>query len=195
MPKLPAYVVLLGLPLVGCRDPHTWPEDQDNLVDGPLDVTAEWQTVTFDDPLQITEEGRQRLHLALDGERFEPNHEYDPEDYPNQFNPRRDDGVLIQPDIFLVGDNGDEVRIYGTGQRLGDFGRRILAFGTHDGNFEDAVSPLPEIPDDIKEIEALRIRSNEPFTIEALHWSVDDHPDIHRCGRRCTWLDRWLRGE
>lgn len=193
--RLVAVTAVLGLLLAGCVDPHTWPEDQDDIVNGPLEVRTHWQAFTLEQPLQINDEGRQRLHLVLDGEQYESNDLHDPKDYVNQFNPRRVDGVLIEPDIILVGDNGNEVRVHGTGSLGVRTGRLILAFGTHHGDFEDFLSRPPAIPDDIEHFEALRIRSNEPFTIEALHWSVDRHPDLHRCGRRCTWLERWLMGE
>ena len=195
MTRVIAGMALLTLLLAGCIGPYTWPEDQDDVANGPVEVTNEWQVLCFREPLQISEEAAQQLRLALDGKRFEPNLRYDQDDYANQFNPRRDDGVLIRPEILLVGDTGEEVRVYGMTSLGVRDGSLVLGFGPHDGNFDDFVSPLPEIPDDIEQFEALRIRSNEPFTIEALHWSVDRHPDLHRCGRRCTWLERWLMGE
>lgn len=174
--------------LAGCQGDPGFPEDQ--RIDGPFEIGLEWQTITFADPLEINEEGFQRLHIVVDSELFASNFDYENEDRSNLFNLRRNDGVLVKPEVVLIGDNDQKVRLVPTGTTSLYTGGLTVGLSM----FKDYVSPAPPFPKGIQHFEAVQLRSNEPFPAEYLQWWVERHPDHHRCGnRRCTWWDNLLQ--
>ncbi|MCC5811252.1 MAG: hypothetical protein JJU06_12855 [Ectothiorhodospiraceae bacterium] len=174
--------------LVGCDAGVGFPEDQ--RLEGPFEITNEWQEIEFDAPLRINREGSQGFHFEVDETRYRPNSHFDLEDRPNQANLRRTDGVLVKPEVILIGDNGERVELQAVSNIHLYAGGLTVGFRT----YVDHSSPSPPFPDGITAFRAVKVRSNEPFTAEYLRWRVDNHPDHHRCGgRRCTWLDKLFR--
>lgn len=180
---LPA--VCFVLLLAGCQSDPGFPEDQD--IDGPFQITTEWQTIRFEQPLEINAEAIQSLNIVVDSERYDSNFDYENEDRSNVFNLRRKkDGVVVKPKAVLIGDGGQEVSLHPTGSTALYSGGVTVGMSTFDKHY----SPIPPFPEEIKVFESVRIRSNVPFTAEQLRWWVSSHADHHRCGnRRCTWWD------
>ncbi|MCH8504962.1 MAG: hypothetical protein LAT50_11640 [Ectothiorhodospiraceae bacterium] len=174
--------------LSGCDTGAGFPEDQ--RMEGPFEITGEWQRIEFDRPLRINREGSQGFHFEVDETRYRPNRHFDVEDRPNQANLRRNDGVLVKPEVVLIGDNGERVELRAVMNIHLYAGGLTVGFAM----YEDHFSPSPPFPDRITAFRAVEVRSNEPFTAEYFRWRMDNHPDHHRCGgRRCTWLDKLFR--
>jgi len=125
-------MVAMTLLVVACGGDVNFPEDQ--RVEGPFEITTDWQTVKFDVPLAVNREGLQRLHLVVDDERYTSNSEHDLSDLPNQANVRREDGVLIKPEVVLVGANGEEVPLRARANTSLYEGGLTIGFSTYDGH-------------------------------------------------------------
>ncbi|MBI3897374.1 MAG: hypothetical protein HY308_03650 [Gammaproteobacteria bacterium] len=186
-----AFFTVILLLSLGCqpRD-NRYPEDQfpeDQHVVGPFNITSEWQTITFSKPLAINREGSQSFNFVVDRDRYVPNSEYQIEDIPNQANLRRRDGVLVKPEVVLIGDNGQEVLVTAVSNTWLNVGGLTIGFSM----LINPDTPSPPFPEAISAFRAVRVRSNEPFTANYLWWWVDGHPDYPRCGyRRCAWWQR-----
>lgn len=178
---LPA--VCFVLLLAGCQSDPGFPEDQ--TIDGPFHIDSEWHVIQLDAPLKVNREGLQRLHLVVDRDLYDPNNNFD-DDLPDLFNLRRSDGVLVKPEVVLIGDEGQEVSLRARANTYLYSGGVTVGLST----YKDHYSQAPPFPESIRFFRAIRIRSNEPLVAEQLQWRVDRHPDHHRCGnRRCTWWD------
>jgi len=174
--------------LANCTGEPGFPEDQ--RIEGPFQITTEWQTIHFDRPLVINREGFQGLHFAVDSNLYDANSNYDLEDMPNQANLHRTDGVVVKPEVVLIGDNGEEVRVQARSNIFLYAGGMTVGFGPHIDNF----TPPPHYPESIHAFRAVRVRGNHPFVANHLQWLMDSHPDHHRCGgRRCTWWEKFVR--
>jgi hypothetical protein len=158
-----------------------FPEEQ--IIRKAFEVTRQWQTFTFEIPLQINRKGLMSLHLAVDKQLYIStmvNHPLNPEcNKPgcaiNAFCLRRlSDGVLIRPEAVLVADNGVEVKVRPAGHLYPNFDKNVITLALR--ACKDAYShPLP-FPKGIKTIKAIRIRGTEPFQIKFLYWNVDRYP-------------------
>gem|GEM_PF-1854173 len=186
--RFQSTVALAGLLiLVGCGGGAEFPENQ--RMPGTVEVTTDWQEITFDSPLEVNRDGVQSLHFVVDGERYTPNSSHDIEDHRNHFNLRRDDGALVKPDVVFIAGNGEKVRVRPVINLILNDGRLTTGFGTYAGQY---ASP-PPFPDNVESFQAVRFRSNEPFTAEELRWRVDVHPELHECGgQRCPLWRRIL---
>lgn len=161
--------LLAFLQLAGCNneaDPR-FPENQ--RIDGPLEVGRDWQAIEFSPPLVVNRNGLQGLHFVVDEKLYRPNSHYDIDDYANQSNLRRNDGVLIKPEVILIGENGEEFVPMAVSNTHLYAGGLTIGFGTFGGQF----SPAPVYPEGIQEFKAMRIRSNVPFTAHYLEWRMD----------------------
>jgi hypothetical protein len=157
---------------------------EDRVIKKRVQVTPRWQTIVFGKPLKINREGLQHMHLAvikhpyistMDDHPLNPECNA-PECAVDAFSLRRlSDGALVRPEVFLVGDNGEQVKIRPVGHLNPFFDRNIITIelGTYARN--DYPPPFPE---DIKAFTSMRIRATEPFVAQYLWWSVDRHPDI-----------------
>lgn len=182
-----ALLLLLTALLAGCGNGYDFPEDR--RIDGPFQITTDWQTIRFDRPLRINREGLQALHIVVDQELYDPNNIYDLEDKANHFNLRRTDGVLVRPEVVLIGDNGQELTVFPISNMGLYSGGLTIGFST----YIDHHTPSPPFPEGIKSFQAVRVRSNEPFEALYLRWRMNYHPDHHRCGnRRCRWWEKLL---
>ena len=173
---------LLVLLLAGCQGSTEFPEDQ--RIEGPFEIGPEWQTVTFEKPLELNKEGDQQLHIVVDENLFTSNSDHEAVTRETYFYLRNSAGVLIEVDMVAVGDNNELVPLTPSSTVALYTGGLTIGFGM----FEDESSPPPPFPADIEYLKAVHIRSEVPFSAEYLRWSVDHHPDYHRCGyRRCPW--------
>lgn len=164
-------LTLLGLTLqlLGCGagTPPGFPEDQ--LIHRRLEIGTAWQTIEFSRPLLLNRKGLQHLHLVVDHTLYLPNSHYNIKDLPNQSNLRRNDGVLVKPEIILIGDNNEEFAPFAVSNTHLYAGGLTIGFGTYDGHY----APAPPWPEGIRAFKAMRIRSNEPFTVHYLEWRMD----------------------
>jgi hypothetical protein len=177
--RLAPLLLMVLLWLGGCSSSE-FPEDQ--RIEGPFELTTEWRTFRFPKPLEINRTGLQGFHLAVEAERYSITGLDDPiENVPFL---RREDGVLIKPEVILIADTGDELPVTAH-SNVGLFtGHLTIGYGLHIDNW----TPPPDYPASMKYFVAARIRSNEPVTVEFMQWWFDSHPDYHRCGRqRCKW--------
>jgi hypothetical protein len=156
-----------------------YPEDQ--VVKKEIQVTTQWQTIAFKKPLIINRLDLQHLHLAVDQAPYistMDTHALNPEcNEPecaiNGFCLRRlSDGVVIRPDVILIGDNGVEVKVRSVGHLYPYFDKNIITMMI--GTFKLNGHP-PPFPVGITAFTAMRIRSTEPFLIRYLYWNVDYH--------------------
>lgn len=179
------FVSLVFLLLQGCDNPR-FPQDQ--LLPGPFHFDSQWQLINFDPPLQINREGGQDLHLLVDKTRYEP---HVADRWPHQASLQRSDGTLVLPEVVLIGDRGQEVKMGAdTFMSPYDVAGITLGFSNYDPVYDEKPKPFPQ---EIQFFSAVRIRSNEPLDVKLLGWRVDVHPDIHVCGgRQCPWWYRWL---
>jgi hypothetical protein len=157
------------------------PEEQ--IIKKEFEVTTQWQTITFENPLQINRNGLMGLHLAVDLQLYIStmyNHPLNPECTKtgcaiNAFCLRRlSDGTLIRPEAILVGDNGSEVKIRPAGHLYPYFDKKVITMALR--AYEDADSLPPPFPKGVKAFKALRIRSTAPFRVKFLYWNVDRYP-------------------
>ena len=150
-----------------------------------FDVTTQWQTLTFDTPLQINRKGLMGLHLAVDKGLYIStmvNHPLNPECKKpgcpiNAFCLRRlSDGALIRPEAVLIGDNGVEVKVRPAGHLYPYFDKNVITIALR--TFNKAHSLPPPFPKGVKAITAVRIRSTAPFRVSYLYWNVGRYPQI-----------------
>jgi hypothetical protein len=156
-----------------------YPEDQ--VVKKQFEVTTNWQTITFEKPLQVNRQDLQHLHLAADQQPYISTTDDDPrnlncsdaEYQNNAFSlRRRSDGALVRPEVILVGDNGVEVKVRPVGHLYPYFDKNIVTIMM--GTFILNNHP-PPFPKGITAFKAMRIRSTEPFLVRYLYWNVDYH--------------------
>ena len=157
-----------------------FPEEQ--VIKKALQVTTQWQTISFEKPLQINREGLMGLHLAVEKGPYISTTDIHPlntdrGNMGNAFSLRRlSDGALIKPEAFLIGDNGLEVRVRPDGHLYPYFDKHTMTIALR--TYKDAKSPSPPFPEEIKTFNSMRIRSTGPFRGRYLWWSVDRHRDI-----------------
>lgn len=158
-----------------------YPEDQ--VVKKEFEVTTQWQTITFEKPLKINRKGLMGLHLVVDQAPYISTTGDDPrnldcsdaEYQKNAFSlRRRSDGVLVRPEVSLIGDNGIETEVRPLGHLYPYFDKSIITIALR--TFKDMDSPSPPFPKNIKAFTAIRIRSTEPFLVRYMWWSVDRYP-------------------
>lgn len=158
---------------------------QNQVVRKELRVTTEWQTITFEKPLQFNRKGSMGLHLVVDQAPYistmddHPlNPECDkPECYKDAYSLRHlSDGALVRPEDVLVGDNGVEVTVRPEGHLYPSFDKHVMTVIL--GTFKDVNSSSPPFPKGIRSFVSMRIRSTAPFLVRYLWWSVDHHPEL-----------------
>jgi hypothetical protein len=163
---------------------NKFPEDQ--VIKKELRVTTQWQTVTFDKPLQINRRGTMGLHLVVDQAPYIStldDHPLNPEcNKPecaiDAYSLRRlSDGALVRPEAVLVGDNGEEVKVRPEGHLYPYFDKHVMTVAL--GYVKDINSFAPPFPASIKTFTAMRIRSTTPFLVRYLWWKVDNHPEFY----------------
>jgi hypothetical protein len=158
-----------------------FPEDQ--VIKKELQVTTQWQTVTFKKPLRINRRGLMGLNLVVDFETYTSTiNDYPPID-PDCSGPecairaaclrRRSDGVIIRPEVVLVGDNGVKALVRPGGHLYPNFDLHVFTVSLY--YFKDADRGAP-FPKGVKEFKSMRIRGTEPFRVRYLWWRVDDFP-------------------
>ena len=176
--------------LAGCQADRSFPEDQ--YLDGPIEIGPEWQTITFEAPMEVNREAVQQLEIVVDTNRFDSNFDYEDEDRYKMFHLRRNDGVVIKPEAILIGDKGQEIPLVATSTT------ELYSGGVTAGlrMFIDWTKTIPPFPEGIRRFTAVQLRTNETIPVEQLRWWVVYHPDYHRCGRqRCLWWENLLQGQ
>jgi hypothetical protein len=173
------------------RYPLTYPPKsallfaEDQVIKKEIQVTIQWQTITFERPLQINRQGLMGMHLVVDKEPYistMDTHPLNPEcNEPgcdiNAFSLRRlSDGAVVRPEAFLIGDNGVEVSVRPVGHLNPYCDKHVMTMAL--GTFKDVDSPSPPFPESIKVFTAMRIRATEPFVVRYLWWMVDRHPQM-----------------
>lgn len=163
------------------KDKRQYPEAR--IIKKEIEVTTQWQTITFDKPLRINRKGLMGLHLAVDQKPYISTM-YDKSMDPkckktgctiNAFCLRRlSDGILIRPEAILIGDNGLEVKVRPAGHLYPYFDKNVITIALR--TFKGANSLPPPFPKGIKAFKAIRIRSTEPFLVRYLYWKVDRYP-------------------
>jgi hypothetical protein len=163
---------------------NKFPEDQ--VIKKELRVTTQWQTVTFEKPLQINRRGTMGLHLVVDQAPYISTTDDDPRnldcsDAEYQLNAfslrRRNDWALVRPEAVLVGDNGEEVKVRPDGHLYPYFDKHVMTMALR--TFKDVNSPSPPFPEGIKTFTSMRIRSTTTFLVRYLWWKVDNHPEFY----------------
>jgi hypothetical protein len=159
---------------------------EEQVIKKEIQVTTQWQTITFEKPLKINRQGLMGLHLVVDQEPYMSTTDDDPrnldcsdaEYQKNAFSLRRlSDWAIVRPEAVLVGDNGVEVSVRPDGHLYPYFDQHVMTIALR--TFKDADSPSPPFPVVIQAFTALRIRGTEPFVVRYLWWSVDQHPEIY----------------
>jgi hypothetical protein len=160
-----------------------FPEDQ--VIKKEIQVTTQWQTITFEKPLKINREGIMGLHLVVDREPYISTLDTHPLN-PECNTPecaidaaclrRLSDGVIVRPEGVLIGDNGVEVNVRPLGHLNPYCDTHVMTMALR--TFKDVDSPSPPFPEGIQAFTALRIRTTEPFVVRYLWWKVDMHPEI-----------------
>ncbi len=160
-----------------------FPEEQ--VIKKEIQVTTQWQTITFDQPLKINRQGLMGLHLVVDKAPYistMATHPLNPEcNTPECFIDafclrRLSDGVLVRPEAVLVGDDGTDVNVQATGHLYPYWDPHVMTVDLR--MFKDVNSFPPDFPEGIQAFTALRIRATEPFVVRYLYWNVDRHPEI-----------------
>lgn len=158
-------------------DAINFPEDQ--VIKKPLQATTQWQTVTFEKPLQINLQGTMCLQLAVDVASYISPLDDHPlnskcntlECFQNSSGLRRlSDGALVRIEAVLIGDYGEQIRVQPVAYLYPYFDLSVMTVilgYAKDVNFR----ALP-FPDGIRTITAMRIRSTEPFLVRYLWWGV-----------------------
>lgn len=177
MRLLSIAILAIGASIQGCGAQSDFPENQ--KIPGPIEIGREWQVVELDKPLTINREAfQQGLHVVVDSDEFTPNSAFDDElsiDPEHFFDIRNASNELVVPEVVMVADSGEEVRIgsrsninlYGGGLTVG---MKVVP--------EDVHAASPPFPEGIKSFSSFRIRSNVPFTAEYFWWLVERHPDM-----------------
>lgn len=155
-----------------------FPEEQ--IIRKEFEVTDQWQTITFEKPLQIKRNGIMGLHLAVDKQFYVAtmlDRPLNPKSNKrgctvNDFCLRRlSDGVLIRPEVFLIAEHGAKISVKPAGHLYPSFDKGIITIALR--TFKDANSPPPPFPAGIKAFRAMRIRSTDPFLVRYLYWNVE----------------------
>ncbi|MFZ1986534.1 MAG: hypothetical protein WAU91_19145 [Desulfatitalea sp.] len=208
--KLPAVLAVLLLIALGCgggqvdapapdpasgakgRYPVIYPPQsallfpEDQVIKKEIQVTTQWQTITFEKPLKINRQGLMGLHLVVDRAPYistMDTHPLNPEcNTPDCVIDaycllRLSDGAIVRPEAVLVGDNGVEVNVRSLGHLYPYCDTHVMTMALR--TFKDVDSPPPDFPESIQAFTALRIRGTEPFVVRYLWWSVDRHPEIY----------------
>jgi len=190
------WLWFLVLILTGCGAGQDFPEDR--WIDGPWPVSDEWKTISFSEPLLINEKGWQNLYLIVDGERFKRRHintmqEMTPEELAREYLlEHRREGWLLEPEVLAVSQDGKELLLKAGADFEPQETSAIVATGyTESGGLYEPPWPKP-----MEAIKAIRVRSERPFTIQAVRWNMDSHPDTPACWGPCpgwfTALDQAL---
>jgi hypothetical protein len=150
------------------------------IIQKALDVTTQWQKITFEKPLQIRQKSPMSLHLAVDNALYIStmiDHPVNPECNKAEcaaeaFCLRRlSDSVLIRPEVTLIADNGVEVKLRPAGNLYPFFDRHVVTVAMRAFNHTNVFPPT--LPKGIKTFKAMRIRSTEPFKVRYLYWNTD----------------------
>ncbi|MGH1487168.1 MAG: hypothetical protein ACRBCI_13220 [Cellvibrionaceae bacterium] len=160
-----ALLIALILSL-GCSA-QTVPKDPNNqLIEGPFNLSAEWQVIRLDKPLK-TSPHIQTLDVLLDIDQYEfiegiPLSEYRVSDFGYK---RIVDSIIIKPEVILIDKKNREYRVTfdvtGTHfNKLGDY--FLLGYGT-------SSKDKYYFPKDAEFI-AVKIRANVDVKIEHLNW-------------------------
>jgi len=159
---------------------------QNQVIRKELRVTTQWQTVTFEKPLQINRKGTMGLHLIVDQAPYISTTDDDPRsldcsDAEYQLNAfslrRRSDWALVRPEAILVGDNGEEVNVRPISHLYPSFDKHVMTVAL--GYVKDINAFAPPFPKGIKTFTSMRIRSTTPFLVRYLWWKVDSHPEFY----------------
>jgi hypothetical protein len=161
-----------------------FPEDW--VIKKEIQVTTQWQTITFEKPLKINRQGIMGLHLVVDREPYISTLDTHPLN-PECNTPdcaidaaclrRLSDGAIVRPEAVLVGDNRVEVGIRPDGHLYPYCDSHVMTMALR--TFKD-MNPLPpDFPEGIQAFTALRIRATEPFVVRYLWWKVDQHPEMY----------------
>ncbi|MGH1440792.1 MAG: hypothetical protein ACRBBR_11810 [Cellvibrionaceae bacterium] len=145
--------------------PQAAPTDQ--IIKGPFTITAEWQTITFDEPLN-TIPHIQFLELLLDKALYEPveNMKEDEFHIISSGYKKIGENQPVKVAIILVDNEGKEFRtlLGGSGFRQTELGvYNNLSYGT---NADKGKFIYPKNT----KFTALRIKANEKIRIEHLAW-------------------------
>ena len=181
-------MVFSAVLLIGCNEYSSYkgfPQDQE--INGPFEVSASWQELRLDPPLEINRGGVQWLHLFVDGSLYLSHGAVVREDIANHSNLWRHDGVLVAPEVVLIANTGKEVSVAATANMGTPTGELSVGFSM----FESIYKPAPPFPASIQNFVAVRVRSNEPLQVNRIRWSVDSHPDLYRCLGECPWWRFW----
>jgi len=187
----------LLLPLLtACGVGQDFPEDR--WVEGPWTITNEWRTLIFSEPLEIDDEGWQNLYLVVDGDQFKRRNLDLKQDMTEKeiaqipLLKHRTQEWLLDPEVVAISQDGAEFELK-PGNQFESHGTstRVATGYSESGGFYN-----PPWPDSTDSIRAIRIRSDHPFTVEAIRWHMDQHPDQINCGGPCpgwlTTLDKTL---
>ncbi|PXF31132.1 hypothetical protein WH50_11425 [Pokkaliibacter plantistimulans] len=167
----------------------TKPEDQGIM--GPFHITEEWQTFKFNKPMQINRIGIQNIHIGLNSDKYSSSdywHLYhtpgfnagDPlpkEKYRGNGIRDRSTGILIEPDIELLGDNNSVVTLSLAGSQYWPTGATSIICGILPADLTN-LTPI-YYPEKIKVFTAFRIRSNQSFDVDYFLWRMDHYPGQH----------------
>lgn len=180
-------VWVLAILLSACGDRPRFPEDQ--TIQGPVEIASEWRTMEFKPPLAIAwGEGLQELHFVVDNSSYRV---IDVDEVPEKLyaSLRRLDGAEVLPEVVLIASTGAELPVVAVSNIGLWSGGLTIGFGLSDGVWE----PPPPFPADVTSIRSVKFRSDVPLVAERLMWMVRHHPDIHRCGHKCSWWEQWFR--
>lgn len=174
--NLHIVILLVAVSLLssGCSaSTDQFPEDQ--VIRQSMVVDQEWQTIEFASPLELNRQGLQRFHIVVSDEKYDPNLDHDLSDSAHYFDLFREvDGAVVSPEVILVDNEGNEVKVTATGTTELYEGGLSVNFGM----FESASTAIPPYPEESEHFVAARLRSNLPFEALYFRWNVDRHPDV-----------------
>ena len=162
---------------------NTYRYTEDAIIQKEFEVTTQWQTITFEKPLQINRKGLMGLHLAVDKRLYISTMFEQPQKAvcsksgcaTNAFCLRRlSDGKLIRPEAILIGNNGIVVKVMPAGNLYPNFDKNVITIALR--KLKDNCAPPQPFPKSIKAFKAIRIRSTESFHVRYLFWNVDRYP-------------------
>jgi hypothetical protein len=146
-------------------------------IDRPFTVSAQWQTIVFDDPFRIDREARQYVHLGIDRKLYDDDLGYtmsknlksDVQQKLPRFIDirRRSDEKLIVPDIELLAEDGTAVKVRARESLSWYNGDYSIGYGTY---AEWYWEKPPNYPDHLREFTSMRIRSDDPFDVQFIVW-------------------------
>lgn len=123
-----------------------FPEEQ--IIKEQFEVTTKWQTISFEKPLKINRDGLMGFHLVVDQEPYistMDEHPLNPECNEagceiNAFCLRRfSAGTIVRPEVVLIGDNGEEVKVQPDGHLNPYSDKSIMTIALR--TFKDVNSP------------------------------------------------------